>query len=85
MFEEKEEKISQLGAWRGSDRRKGERRKLNVDPADLPFPDRRKGGDRRQMDRRVLSDEEKEEILKRVTVPGSDSEEETADSKSSKK
>ena len=48
------------------DRRRGEdRRKTHTDPKDLPFPDRRKG-DRRQMDRRVVSDEEKAEILSRV-------------------
>jgi len=51
---------------RGSDRRRREdRRKTYTDPKDLPFPDRRKG-DRRQMDRRVVSDEEKSEILSRV-------------------
>ena len=55
---------------RGSDRRRGEdRRKNHMDPKDLPFPDRRKG-DRRQMDRRVVSDEEKGEILSRVVPPG---------------
>lgn len=78
MAEDKNEKV--LG--RSSDRRRNERRKLDVDPANLPFPDRRQG-DRRQMNRRVLSDEEKEEILKRVKVPGSDSEDETTDYKSS--
>jgi hypothetical protein len=55
---------------RNSDRRHREdRRKTYTDPKDLPFPDRRKG-DRRQMDRRVVSDEEKSEILSRV-VPSS--------------
>jgi hypothetical protein len=50
------------------DRRKGgDRRTTFVDPADLPFPDRRKG-DRRQMDRRVLSEEERE-ALKKIIVP----------------
>jgi hypothetical protein len=53
--------------YRGQDRRKGERRKTHIDPKDLPFPDRRSGLDRRQMDRRVVSDEEKEELLKRIT------------------
>jgi len=54
---------------RGSDRRRREdRRKTYTDPKDLPFPDRRKG-DRRQMDRRIVSDEEKTEILSRVVPP----------------
>jgi len=54
------------GADRATDRRRGpDRRKLVIDPADLPFPDRRKG-DRRQMDRRVTSQEETEELLKRI-------------------
>lgn len=43
------------------ERRKEERRQIHIDPADLPFPDRRKGEDRR-----VVSTEEKEEILKRL-------------------
>lgn len=52
---------------RGADRRQsGDRRKVFIDPADLPFPDRRKGGDRRQMDRRVISEEESQEIIKRI-------------------
>jgi hypothetical protein len=51
---------------RGSDRRSGkDRRQTNMDPKDLPFPDRRKG-DRRTMDRRVISEEESQEILNRV-------------------
>ena len=45
------------------ERRKGERRQIHIDPADLPFPDRRK-----VEDRRVVSTEEKEEILKRIKV-----------------
>lgn len=61
MSEEK--KIS----YRGQDRRKGERRKIHIEPKDLPFPDRRSGLDRRQMDRRVVSDEERDELLKRIT------------------
>jgi len=61
MSEEKDQKSFQ----RGPDRRRNDRRKTYVDPADLPFPDRRKG-DRRQKDRRVYSDEEREEILKRI-------------------
>lgn len=53
-------------ADRASDRRRGpDRRKLIIDPADLPFPDRRKG-DRRQMDRRITLPEETEELLKRI-------------------
>ncbi len=56
---------------RGPDRRRGEdRRKVFIDPKDLPFPDRRKG-DRRQMDRRVTSVEESQEILKKI-VPDSE-------------
>jgi hypothetical protein len=50
---------------RGPDRRRSDRRKTWVDPKDLPFPDRRKG-DRRQKDRRVFSDEEREEFLKQI-------------------
>ena len=45
------------------ERRKGDRRQIHIDPTDLPFPDRRKGEDRR-----VVSTEEKEEILKRIKV-----------------
>jgi len=37
-----------------------DRRKTFVDPKDLPFPDRR------QKDRRVYSEEEREELLKRI-------------------
>lgn len=37
-----------------------DRRKTHIDPEDLPFPDRR------QKDRRVYSDEERAEILKRI-------------------
>jgi hypothetical protein len=50
---------------RGPDRRGSDRRKAWTDPKDLPFPDRRKG-DRRQQDRRVFSEEEREEFLKQV-------------------
>jgi hypothetical protein len=58
---------------RGPDRRSSsDRRQTQVDPTDLPFPDRRKG-DRRQMDRRILSDEERE-ALKKVIVPDPNSE-----------
>ena len=59
MSEEKaKSKSSQI-----AERRKGERRQIHIDPADLPFPDRRKGEDRR-----IVSTEEKEEILKRIKV-----------------
>ena len=60
-------------ADRGQDRRKNDRRKIQVDPTDLPFPDRRRG-DRRQMDRRVFSEEERE-ALKKVIVPDGRSDE----------
>lgn len=60
-------------ADRGQDRRRGsDRRQTHVDPADLPFPDRRKG-DRRQMDRRVMSEEERE-ALKQIIVSDPNSE-----------
>ena len=39
-----------------------DRRRKHVDPKDLPFPDRRKA------DRRVFSEEEREEFLKRVKI-----------------
>ncbi len=51
---------------RGQERRQGEdRRKVVIDPQDIPFPDRRKG-DRRKKDRRLYSEEEQQEILKRI-------------------
>ncbi len=56
----------------GEERRRNDRRQTHIDPANLPFPDRRKGGDRRQRDRVVISEEESEEILKRISPPNSD-------------
>ncbi|TKJ36860.1 hypothetical protein CEE37_14850 [candidate division LCP-89 bacterium B3_LCP] len=57
---------------RSEDRRKGgDRRKVHTDPATLPFPDRRKG-ERRQMDRRIVSEEEKKEIGKKIIPDGED-------------
>jgi hypothetical protein len=44
-----------------------DRRRNFVDPKDLPFPDRR------QRDRRVYSDEEREEIINRI-IPDSEEE-----------
>jgi hypothetical protein len=51
---------------RGPDRRKGDRRQRYTDPKDLPFPDRRSGLDRRQMDRRIVTPEELDEVLKHI-------------------
>lgn len=56
--------------FRGPDRRKGEdRRQVPTDSSELPFPDRRKG-DRREKDRRVLSESEREELLKKIKDEG---------------
>ncbi|MCX6641091.1 MAG: hypothetical protein NTW14_11535 [bacterium] len=49
---------------RGPDRRSSDRRQRYTDPGDLPFPDRRSGIDRRQMDRRIITPEEADELLK---------------------
>jgi len=49
----------------GLDRREDDRRKVHIDPADLPFPDRRE-----EEDRRTVSTEEQEEILKRIKARG---------------
>lgn len=47
---------------RNADRRKDSRRKLVIHSRDLPFPERRKTN-RRQIDRRLISEEEESEIL----------------------
>jgi hypothetical protein len=51
---------------RGPERRKNdERRRVHTDPSELPFPDRRRL-ERRNEDRRVVTEEEKNEILKKI-------------------
>jgi hypothetical protein len=70
--EEKKQADRDLDRRRGSDRRQ-----TQIDPADLPFPDRRKG-DRRQMDRRVMSEEERE-ALKKIIVPDESNPEKTTE------
>jgi hypothetical protein len=51
---------------RGPERRQNdERRRVYTDPSELPFPDRRRN-ERRNEDRRVVTEEEKNEILKKI-------------------